>query len=211
MRKVLGWISVLGLALAAPVSASPSFLGPTGLLNTPTALTTPMLSYDAYFHAGENFLTYGANFGVTSALELGGTIFDPDNGGNEALFNGKYTLTRDTIATPGIAIGVIDVTDSIDTSAYLVLTKGFGRVALGGGSGFGLRAHAGYGTGIFDDNVFGGAELLLGDRLSIIGEYDGLDFNFGASFRVGHGVQIKGGLFDGDQFAAGISYSAGLR
>lgn len=211
MRKVLGWIPVLALALALPAGAAPSFLGPTGLLNTPTALTTPMAAYDVFFYAGDEFLTYGVNFGLTEKLELGGSIFDPDNGSTEGLINGKYTLTRDSAATPGIAIGIMDVTDSIDTTAYVVLSKGFGSVALGGKKGFGLRAHAGFGTGILDDNVFGGAELLFTDRLTLIGEYDGRNLNFGASFRVGQGVQIKGALFDGDEFAAGISYSAGFR
>jgi hypothetical protein len=84
-------------------------------------------------------------------------------------------------------------------------------VGLGGAGTFGLRAHAGFGTGLFDDNVFGGAELLFSDRLALIGEYDGRDVNFGASFRFGQGVQIKGGLLDADELVLGISYSAGLR
>src|SRR5687767_13093692 len=100
MRKVLGWITTLGVALALPAGASPSFLGPTGLLNTPTAMTTPMLSYNVFFHAGEHFLTYGANVGITSAVEVGGGIFDPDPGSNEGLINGKYALTKDTLGTP---------------------------------------------------------------------------------------------------------------
>jgi hypothetical protein len=211
MRKALAWTPVLALALVAPAGAAPNFLGPTGLLNTPTALTAPMASYDVYFHAGERFVSYGVNIGITPSIELGGTIFDPDNARSKGLVNAKYALTRDSLATPGIAVGVVDVADSIDTSVYVVLSKGFGQVALGGRGRFGLRAHAGYGTGMFDDTLFGGAELFFTDRLALLGEYDGRDVNFGASFRVGHGVQIKAGLFDADNFAAGISYSAGLR
>jgi hypothetical protein len=216
MRKVLGWISVLAFALAAPAGASPNFLGPTGLLNTPTALTLPQLSYNVFFHGGDfpggdEFITWGANFGITEAIEVGGSIFDPDPGSNKALLNAKYAFTKDTTSTPGIALGVVDLTDSIDLSIYGVLSKGFGRVPTGGSSGFGLRAHVGFGTGIFDDNIFGGAELLFSDRLSAIAEYDGRDVNFGATFRLGRGVEIKGALFDADELGLGISYSAGLR
>lgn len=211
MRKSLGWLPILALALARPAAAAPNFLGSTGLLNTPTAMTAPMLSYDAFFFAGEEFLTWGANLGLTPAIEVGGALFDPDRGDSKGLLNAKYAVTRETFAMPGIAIGTVDLADSIDRTFYLVLTKGFGRVGLGGAGTFGLRAHAGYGSGIYDDTLFGGAELLFSDRLAVIGEYDGRNVNFGASFRLGQGVQVKGALFDADNFAAGISYSAGIR
>jgi hypothetical protein len=211
MRKIGLWLPILALALVRPAAASPGFLGPTGLLNTPSATTLPMAAYDVYFYGADPFLSYGVNFGITSAIEVGGGIFDPDNNGNEGLINGKYAITKETTSTPGIAVGVLDLVDSLDMSPYLVLTKGFGRVAVGGSGSFGLRGHVGFGTGLFDDNIFGGAELLFSDRLALIGEYDGNDVNFGASFRLGRGVEVKGGLLDADEFVLGVSYSAGLR
>lgn len=211
MRTVLRWVPVLALALASPAAASdPNIFGPTGVLRTPSADVLPFRAYNVFFYGADAFLTYGVNFGLTSALEVGGSIFDPDRGRSKGLINAKYRFTRDTLTTPAIAVGVQDLADSIDQSVYLAVSKGFGTVALGGRKGLGLRATAGFGTGFFDDTFFGSAELFFTDRLTLMGEYDGRDLNFGASFRLGQGVHVRGGLLDSDEFFAGITYAAGF-
>jgi hypothetical protein len=104
---------------------------------------------------------------------------------------------------------VVDIADSIDLSIYGVISKGFGRVALGGTTGAGIRAHLGYGTGLFTDNIFGGAELLFTDKLSVMAEYDGSDVNFNGRFVLGRGVHADLGLLDGD-IGGGLAYVAGF-
>jgi hypothetical protein len=38
----------------------------------------------------------------------------------------------------------------------------------------GLRLHIGYGTGIYRDKVIGGGEVFLGNRFSVVAEYNGV-------------------------------------
>jgi hypothetical protein len=209
MRKWLTLLAALGVSLATPAMAAPNYLGISGLINTPTAEVSPMRSYDVHVHGTDNIIAYGLNFGITKGLEISGTVLDPDFGGSRTLANAKYRLAEEKGSSPAIAVGGMDLADTLDLSVYGVLSKGFGKVALGGRSGLGLRAHVGYGSGAFNDNLFGGVELLWSDRLTLMGEYDGSDFNFGGRFGVGTGVHLDLGILDG-KFGAGIAYSAGF-
>jgi hypothetical protein len=207
MRNVFVIGLVLGLSLGTPALAAPSLFGPTGLIFTPTTESLPMRSYNLHFHATDNLRSYGMNLGITNALEVGLTLLDPDNSSTDTIVNGKYRFSGESLLSPSFTIGVVDALDAIDLSVYGVLGKGFGRV--GGSSGAGLRAYVGFGTGLFDENIFAGAELLI-SKLTIMGEYDGDNVNFGARFGVGQGVQIEAGLLDTEDFEAAISYTAGF-
>jgi len=210
MRKELLLLPALVLSLAAPGAAAPSYLGPTGLIFTPTAGVAPMRSWSAHGHGTKDLTLWGVDFGLTDAIEVGATLLDPSPGGTRVFGNGKWQVTKEKgTSSPAIAIGVIDVADSIDTSVYGVISKGFGRVALGSRTGIGLRASVGYGTGLFDDNIFGGAELLWTDKLTLMGEYDGRDINVNARLMIGRGVHADLGLLDG-RFGGGLAYSAGF-
>ena len=96
--------------------------------------------------------------------------------------------------------------DAINQTAYFVGSVDLtppnwdptGRV----GSPIALKAHAGVGTGIFQERIFGGAELLFPNQYSLIGEYDSENFNFGVRyvhddrFRAQFGVQNKSIFFN---------------
>jgi Exopolysaccharide biosynthesis protein YbjH len=204
MRKVLMLLPVLALSLAAPAMAAPNFFGPTGLLRIPTADVLPQRSYNVHVHGQRHLTFYGANLGLTDALEAGITALDPDPGGTRVLGNLKYRFTKETGKAPAIAVGVVDIADTIDISGYGVVSKAFPF-----GQGRSFRAHLGYGGGFFNDNVFGGADLAITSNISLMGEYDGSDVNAGARFSLGQGVRVDLAVLDG-RFGAGLAYAAGF-
>jgi hypothetical protein len=49
--------------------------------------------------------------------------------------------------------------------------------------------HLGYGTGIYRDKVIGGGEVFLGNRFSVVAEYNGVDTN--AALRYVHDDALR--------------------
>jgi hypothetical protein len=208
MRK--GWVllALVSLATVRPAAAAPNFLGATGLLNTPTADVLRHREWNVHVHGTDDFVTYGANFGIVENLEIGVTAFDRNHGGGtDALINLKYRLLPETKSVPAIAVGAVDVTDefNVDPSIYLVVSKALGKLSSGAG-GYQLRGHVGIGQGIYD-GVFGGLDLILTPRVMLIAEYDSDDFNAGVRFGLTPEVRADLGVLNG-KFGAGLSYTA---
>ncbi|MFN3650663.1 MAG: hypothetical protein ACK47B_13895 [Armatimonadota bacterium] len=218
MRKLVALAALtLGLA-AAPASAEPNFLGSTGLILTPTAATVGDQNVGAHAHFTDNFNTYGV-LGAWSGVELGVTYFDPDGGDGDPIVNLKWNFLPETTLSPGVAVGVIDLFDEFDAdpSWYIVASKTFPQFipALGG-----LRLHAGFGGGIYDEEIFAGAELALGTPLDLlpvdrptftaIAEFANSDFNIGVRGRW-RGFSATAALIDLDDFGFGFTYSTALR
>jgi Exopolysaccharide biosynthesis protein YbjH len=204
MRKVLMLLPVLALSVAAPAMAAPNFFGSTGLIRIPTADVLPARSYNVHVHGQEDLTFYGANIGATENLEAGITALDPNPGSTRVLGNLKLRFTKDTAKMPAIAVGVVDIADTVNISGYGVVSKGFPL-----GQGRSIHAHFGYGNGFFDTNVFGGADLAVTSNISVMGEYDGRDVNFGGRISLGRGVRVDVAALDG-KFGAGLSYAAGF-
>ncbi|HEU4753391.1 MAG TPA: YjbH domain-containing protein, partial [Armatimonadota bacterium] len=156
---------------------------------------------------GSAFNSFGVQFGVTSRFELGATYLDSDDfrGDSGLLVNAKFALLKESLAWPQISVGVTDVFDQtgLDPSWYAVASKG---LVLG------LRAHAGYGGGVYNDRPFFGLEWDMGSnpKLGLIGEYVDRDVNLGIRARVG-GFSGTVGVFDFDEWGFSISYTGGLR
>jgi hypothetical protein len=213
MRKTWFLVAALGLALAGPASAAPSFFGPTGLLVIPTADTLAQQSWDVHLHLTDELITYGANFGLAKQLEVGVTGADPDGGDTSALINAKYTLLMETGKAPGIAIGGFDLIDELDLDMgfYLVASKSLSSLMGGEASKYNLNAHLGYGwNSIFDDDVIWGLDMMVTPKIQAILEGIGGDITFGARFGLGKGVRAELASYDGE-FGGGISYAASLR
>lgn len=226
-------LSLLALpALAPPAAAAPSllhggsttpnFLGASGLLLTPSAYTVGDRGVSGHAYFTENFNSYGLLVGPFDRLEVGFTVLDFDReagDGTEVLANAKFTLLKEGLVWPAVSVGVIDAFDELsdDPSWYLVASKGLPRVlpVLGG-----LTVHAGYGGGLYDDELFAGLELKIGTPLDLIpvskptftflAEYANDDVNLGLRGRW-KGFAATLALFDFDEFGGGISYTTGLR
>lgn len=202
-----------GSMFVGTAAAAPSFFGYTGLVAIPTA---DSLGKDEYnlgafttnVEEGADFTTYAANMGIVPNLEVGFTRIRPDEASGETWINAKYTFTAETSGNPAIAGGVIDFTDESETTAYIVLSKAFGHsVSTSLGEITTPRFHIGVGGGQFD-GVFGGVSATLGDRFTVMAEYNSADVNWGARMALSDELRIHFGGFDGlDDVGLGISFN----
>ena len=218
-------------ALAQPdplpeTRSAPNFLGATGLLMTPSAYTVGRFAAAAHVYGGSRFNSYGAQFGPHERLELGFSYLDihgPDGcacGDDRVVANGKLNLLRETRGTPAFSVGVVDAFDELDLDPgwYVVASKDL--TPLIPGNRVGLRAHLGYGAGIYSDEFFGGIELSLTrpgigrsfrrPSVDLLAEYVDRDMNVGLRGRW-RGFSLTLGLLDFDRVTGGISYTATFR
>jgi len=202
----------LGL-LVGSAAASPSFFGYTGLVRIPTADALDKEEYNAAAFAvnvdeGEDYTVFAANLGLIPQLEVGFARVKPDEASGETWLNAKYAFAPETNRNPAIAGGVVDFTGETDTTAYIVLSKSFPRhykTALGEIAS--PRAHIGVGGGQLD-GVFAGLSATLGDRFTLMAEYDSDDFNWGARLAIGDEWRVHFGGFDWlDDVGLGISFN----
>lgn len=184
----------------------PNFLGSTGLLLTPSAYTQGDRRISGFIGGTSDFFAGGIVGGIGSRLEVGLGGFDPDGGDTEFLLNAKYNLLRETNKWPSISVGVIDAFDDIsdDASWFVVASKYFTRSELE--QRFALKGHVGFGGGVFDEEIFAGAELFFDRSLSGIAEVANSDFNFGARYTSG-GFAATLALFDFDHLGGNLSYT----
>jgi hypothetical protein len=201
-------------------NAVPNFLGSTGLLLAPSAYTVGDRGVSGHAYFTDNFNSFGAQVGLSSRLEVGASYLDFDGGSNDVLLNAKFALLQETLPLPQLSIGVVDALDELDVdpSVYIVASKDLSRIIPL--NLFPIRAHAGWGTGVYDNEPFFGLEMNLGTPLDVlpiskpvfsgIAEYVNDDFNLGLRGRF-KGFSATLSLFDFDEFGGGFSYTTGLR
>jgi len=202
------------MLLAASVSAlgEPSLMGYTGLLLAPTADTLGERHYNVAIASTEaqdwEDRAYLANVGLQPGLEAGVQWWHPENGGSETLLNLKYRFQPSTPGRASLAVGVSDVTDELDTAVYFVASKELGQSVgqLDGKPLSLLRVHGGISGGWIDDFFFG-AELRLGERLTVIAEHVNDEVNIGVRMHPWRNFTADAGLLDMDEWAACLSYS----
>lgn len=211
-RKLLSYLLVLFVLASASsqVTATPAYLGYTGLMLTPTADALKMGAFDfgAIFLSSDNndttFLC--ANVGLLDSLEVGATLVAPERGDDQGIINAKYGLLKETMATPALAIGLSDATDELDATPYVVVSKG---LPLQGESMFEPRVHVGLGGGRLD-GVFAGLSAKITEQAQLMVEYDTNDVNFGLQFAAAQGLRLHAGLVGGDRVGLGLSYNVGF-
>ncbi|HWR56406.1 MAG TPA: YjbH domain-containing protein [Negativicutes bacterium] len=206
MKKLFAGMLLFSLAASGTAAAAPSLNGPTGLINTPSADVVQ----NEDFSLGYNHLKQGEvlnfNIGIMKNVEMGISSFDPEAGSRQNRLNAKWNVIPETVVTPGLAVGVEDISDRGQRSAYIVGSKALP---------LGVRVHYGLGDGRYD-GVFGGIEktinplgVLTGDNAfpatTLIAEYDGDDFNVGARLSLVSGVKIDAGWQDMKDFYVGFS------
>jgi hypothetical protein len=225
VRLALSSLCALALFGAAPAFAqdnptpveapstearSPNFLGLTGLLYTPSAYVQGNRDASAFFFAHSDFFGGGALVGLGDRAEIGVSIFKTDSTFGDdvdVLLNGKFQLLKETDKLPAFSVGVADAFDSLDigTSWYLVASKYFTRRQTD--QPFALKGHVGYGGGIYDEEIFAGADLFFNRSMGLMAELVNGRFNVGARWQSG-GFAATVGLFNFSRIGAGLSYTA---
>ncbi len=192
-------------------SAYSTVFGPTGLIAVPTAATVAQDELVIGVTMGDNFSNLSGNWGITRDIEVGATYFNPDGGDDKLIGNAKVMIVPSNFRNFTIGIGIIDAFDafSSDPSIYVMgsawLTPGR---TLQRNDAIGLRVHAGVGTGMFDEELIGGAEVIVNNNWAIVGEWDSNNVNGAIRYVHDDSFRAQMGFFNKDLFF-GISY--GLR
>lgn len=142
---------------------------------------------------------------VGLAYELAFRYYDNEDGNHRLEGGGMFQLLPDGVITPGIALGLWDVTNSSPWGrrGFLVITKG-----LRGGQFFvpegvkRLQFTLGTGTGRLS-GVFAAVRLDLPSRFSFIAEYDARRPNFGVWFTPIDQLTLKAELQNGNPYLGG--------
>ena len=110
-------------------------------------------------------------------------------GGGDRAYNALVQVVSETGSVPAIALGIQDATNSRERSPFIVATKQLGTRPLFGTIGVGRGRFSG-------DTIFGGVSFAPFERLSLAAEYDGLQFNIGASVAVTQRFSVLASLND---------------
>jgi hypothetical protein len=166
-----------------------TLLGPTGLITVPTSTTTRVERFQLGTAFGQNIRTVSVNWGIFDSIEIGGTVVDRNNQNNKVIATAKVTIIPQNFEWLELGFGAIDPFDAINNTVYGVASVNVRVPTQAPESVVGLRLHIGYGTGIYRDKVIGGGEVFLGDRFSVVVEYNGVDTN--AALRYVHDDALR--------------------
>jgi hypothetical protein len=187
----------------------PGFLGPTGLLQTPSAYVLRNREASAHFGGDADFAAGGVAAGIGGRLEAGVTLRE---GGGGAWVNAKANVLPETLLRPALSVGIVDAFDASRASGYVVASKyviPYFVEALTGRTGFAIKLHIGYGGGIYGHDVFAGTELILDNGLSGIAELSGGRANLGVRW-LRQNLSATVGLFDFDRIGGIVSFRGTL-
>lgn len=198
----------------------PSFRGYTGLFVVPTADALGKGDWNAGVFcedvSSETINDYVGNYGIAQGFEVGLDRFRRnDNSENHTLINAKYKFMPETVSRPAIAAGLIDITNEIETSAYVVASKSLGcSIRAWKGETLSPRIHFGVGAGELS-GIFVGASAYLGNRFQVLGEWDSNTVQAGFRFRITPVFTLHAGGFNladkhNSQFINHSSYAVGL-
>jgi len=215
VRNIVIGVTVAALmALGGAAWGDASLFGPTGLLAIPTAEVLGMSQWDVGVSAmwiGDNNdanVLYG-NVGLLPRLEGGAARTDFDQGEAETLLNAKLGLLHAIPGEVSLAVGVVDLTDQIDRSPYVVLSHTLGAgVLMRKGTVTSPQVHVGIGGGRFD-GLFAGFSAMMNEQVKVMAEFDGDAFNLGATWPLGPNLTgTLAVLNDFDDLGAGLTLSS---
>lgn len=174
-------------------------------VNIPLAYTperlTGILSIDAaQLRQGRNFLTASgrngtANVGVGFSAANRGVwvsrmlLSQASLRGGDAVFCALVQLAPETQSVPAIALGIQDATNERIRSPFIVATKQLGQKPVFATFGLGRGRFSG-------SDVFGGVSYAPIKRVTLSGEYDGLQLNVGAGYAVTPKLSLLASLDD---------------
>ena len=166
-----------------------TLLGPTGLITVPTSTTTRVERFQLGTAFGQNIRTVSVNWGIFDSIEIGGTVVDCNNQNNKVIATAKVTIIPQNFEWLELGFGAIDPFDAINNTVYGMASVNVRVPTQTTEQVVGLRLHLGYGTGIYRDKVIGGGEVFLGNRFSVVAEYNGVDTN--AALRYVHDDALR--------------------
>jgi hypothetical protein len=154
-----------------------TLLGSTGLITVPTSTTTRVERFQLSTAFGKDIRTVSVNWGIFDSIEVGGTVVDRNNQNNKVIATAKVTIIPQNFEWLELGFGTIDPFDAINNTVYGMASVNVRVPTETADQVVGLRLHLGYGTGIYRDKVIGGGEVFLGNRFSVVAEYNGVDTN----------------------------------
>ena len=185
----------------------PNFLGATGLLRTPGAAVLRDREIALHVAGDPDRAAGGVSVGISGRFEVGVLASDSDSGAVRA--NAKWNVFPETLLRPALSVGVTDARDAGRANGYLVVSKyviPYFVEALTGKTTISVKIHAGYGGGIYDHNLFAGAELILPGDLSGIAEISASRVNLGARYQRRR-LSLTAAIFDFDRVGGAVSYT----
>ena len=165
-----------------------TLLGSTGLITVPTSTTTRVERFQLGTAFGKDIRTVSVNWGIFDSIEIGGAVVDRNNQNNKVIATAKVTIIPQNFDWLELGFGAIDPFDAINNTVYGMASVNVRVPTEAAEQVVGLRLHLGYGTGIYRDKVIGG-EVFLGNRFSVVAEYNGVDTN--AALRYVHDDALR--------------------
>ncbi len=208
--------------------ANPSWYGYTGLVRTPTALISTPQKMTGSAHQvefdGEDRKVYAVTVGLMPTLEIGAARIKNvlqdtpiPTYATETVVNVKYEANIGGLfnnpAAPKMAIGIFDISDQMNRTNYLVLSRSIG---LAQGSASPLpqgNVHIGYASAEREpaalDGIFGGIDFIaMADTLAQI-EYDGEDINGALRYYPAPWISLDAGIVN-SEFGYGFTINSGF-
>ena len=158
--------------LAAEAKTTPS--GTSGVINTPSAYVRRPGHLSIGYDLTKDDHNLRGNVALPLGLEVAGSRVDPKHGDIYSTVSAKWNLIPETPVTPAVAIGGEALGNQVDRRGYIVVSKALP---------LGFRIHGGIGTDQYKHG-FGALEkdIKVGTQaMTVMGEYDGSHFNYGAS------------------------------
>ncbi len=191
----------------APLTTTPSMLGPTGAIITPTTEISERSYAIGYHWLSDTFDSLAKlNISPIERLEVGLAWIDPDSAtvDDETVFHAKYLFAEEDEDSPAFTAGVWDIADELDQTWYAVVSKRIeGEIPI--------IINLGGGTGDIINGFFASATLRLVDEIDFLLEYDSEELNFGLRARPYEGITLDAVSVDNGidrEFGVGASYSA---
>jgi len=208
--------------------ATPSWYGYTGLVRTPTALISTPQKITGSAHQvefdGEDRRVCAVTVGLMPTLEIGAARIENvlqdtpiPTYATETVVNVKYEANIGGLfnnpAAPKMAIGIFDISDQMNRTNYLVLSRSIG---LTQGSASPLpqaSVHIGYASAEREpaalDGIFGGIDFVAAqDTLAQI-EYDGEDVNGALRYYPAPWISLDAGIVN-SEFGYGFTINSGF-
>lgn len=181
-----------------------SMYGPTGLIVIPTAYVTKSGTWSASAAFGRNNRIPAVNYGLLPYIEVGGAFVDREAASNKSIANAKVSIIPSNFRWFEIGVGIIDAMDAINQTVYFVASADIvppkWDVPDRGIQSVALKAHAGAGTGLFQEKFFGGGELLFSKKFSLVGEWDTKNVNAAIRYAPKDYVRLQMGVQGKDMF-----------
>ena len=185
------------------VLAQPSLNGATGLLELPTADVVKKESFGIGLYSADDVKIRNMGYGLSEKLEVS---FANEKQDIEQLnkLNEKYVLLSETVLTPGLAVGINDLTGKSERSTFAVVSKGLP---------LGFRVHAGIGSGDFEKGFVAlekNITPLLGANVfpstTLLVEYNDNNINYGMRMSIVPDLKLNLGRSDHKTFI-GLTYA----